>query len=317
MRRKVAPLVSTLLALVFIPLPGCQQSQQGSQKPSPSPTTKAKLIGINFAYHNFCAVFRKSPGKIEELAPYVVGTTFPESFRKMEEEWLAELKKGEIVVIWSQQGAVDAKKGTDIVTAYERRTPIEGGFVVFADGRVEWMTPAEFERTPKRAETARPETKLTIDLPDRDTMKSELEQALRGIGDERAKQDLIGLQGLWEVAKIERGQLALPGPVKVGDPCLIVGDKIRFKHRTWDGTVRFSLDATKTPKQIDTFAVNEGEQGVQGIYALTRDEFKLYYNLGIAERPNDFATKDTDRRMLFVLKRISREPVSGKSAASK
>jgi hypothetical protein len=45
-------------------------------------------------------------------------------------------------------------------------------------------------------------------------MRLELQKALINVADESSKQDLINLQGLWRIVN--------------------VGDKIRFKHNTWE-----------------------------------------------------------------------------------
>lgn len=307
MLRKFGFSVSCSLWLVLLLLLGCRRSQEGTESKTPSPSTNAKLMDINLAYCNYCAVYGRAPANVEELAPFLVSTVFPESHRKMEEEWLQQLKQGEIVVIWKQKDVSREKEGTALVTAYEKGTPVQGGFVVYADGRVEWRTPAELEQILKCVEIARPrpEVKLKLDLPDRETMKSELEKALKKIDDEKTKQDVVNLQGLWEIVEIKHGKVALLGPAKVGDPMLVVGDKVHFKHKGWEGEYRFKLDATKDPKSIDTFAVEGEEEGVRGIYSLTQDEFKLCYDPSSATRPTEFNTNVDFLRALFILKRVT------------
>jgi hypothetical protein len=135
--------VFCITILLFV---GCQRSS------TPPPLTKIHLLNLNLAYSNFCATNGRSPSNLDELAPFVVTTVFPESHRKREEETLRELREGNYVVVWKQQGALEAKQGTDIVTGYEKRTPETGGFVVFADGRVERMSAEELERRTRRDE---------------------------------------------------------------------------------------------------------------------------------------------------------------------
>ncbi len=153
-------------AAVLISL-GCQRSPsgEGAGGATPSPLVNSRLKNLNVAYYNFCAVNGRSPGGIDELAPYLVSTTFPESHREMEEECLRDLKEGKYSVIWNQQGVLEAKAGTDILTAYESRVAEGGGFVVFADGRVQYMTPGELEQATARHKPQRAEPKAPAGRP--------------------------------------------------------------------------------------------------------------------------------------------------------
>jgi hypothetical protein len=79
-----------------------------------------------------------------------LGIVDPESRVSWDAETLRALKKGKYVVVWDQQGALKARTGTDIITAYEQQAAESGGFVLFADGRVEWMSAEELERNMRR-----------------------------------------------------------------------------------------------------------------------------------------------------------------------
>jgi hypothetical protein len=127
---------------------GCQGSsdQESSRDAIPSPVTKAELSIINIGYHEFCADKGKPPRNLDDLAPYIALTEFPQSRRKMEEECLRQLKEGKYLVLWNRQGVWEAKEGTDIITACEQRTGESGGFVVFADGRVKWLSREEYQK---------------------------------------------------------------------------------------------------------------------------------------------------------------------------
>lgn len=303
MARKFGFPSSLLLWLVVFLFLGCRRSPESSE--APSPATQANLSNINIAYCMFCDVNDRGPANVDEFFPYVDPTGVLESERKRAEERLRLLKQGDIDLVWNQKGVSDAKEGTELVTAYEKRTAVQGGFVVFADGRVEWKAPAELEGILKRVKTVSPEElKLKLDLPDSETMKSELEEALKKIDNEKTKQDLVNLQGLWEIVGIRHGKVALLGPAKVGDPMLVVGDKVHFKHKGWEGEYRFRLDATKVPKWIDTFALEGEGEGVRGIYSLTQDEFRLCYDPSSPTRPEEFNTNVDFVRALFILKRV-------------
>lgn len=305
MARRFGFSVSCSLGLVVFLLLGCRRSQESSETYSLA-TQAANLSNINISYCMFCEVNGRGPANVDELFPYLDPTGFLESKRKLAEERLRLLKQGEIILVWNQAGVSDAKKGTDLVTAYEKRTAVRGGLVVFADGRVEWKTPAELESILKRVKTVSPEgSKLKLDLPDKETMKSELEKALKNIDNERSKKDLVNLQGLWEIVDIKHGKVALLGPARVGDPVRVVGDKLHFKHKTWEAESRFKLDANKDPKWIDTFVVEGEGEGIRGIYSLTQDEFKLCYDPSSSTRPTEFNTNVDFVRALFILKRVT------------
>jgi hypothetical protein len=148
MQRTPRTVPAGCLWLAVLLVHGCQPA--GTTVPTPSSLTNAQLKSFNLAYWNFNCSTGRSPANIEEFAPFLVGTVFPESHRKMEEECLRLLRAGQYVVIWNQPGVLNAKDGTDIVTAYESRTVEKGGFVIFADGRVQWMTPVEFEQVTRK-----------------------------------------------------------------------------------------------------------------------------------------------------------------------
>jgi hypothetical protein len=152
MSRRFSTLLAALLSLAVSLVLGCQPSsnQQGTASEIPSALLKAKLYGISLGYHEFSLVNKRPPDNIDELAPFLVGTIYPPSAQEREQECLREIKEGKYVVIWNQQGAGEAKKGTDILLAYEQRTLERGGFVVFADGRVEWMSSQDLERATHR-----------------------------------------------------------------------------------------------------------------------------------------------------------------------
>ena len=132
-----------MTTLLFL---GCQHSS------TPPPLTKMHLLNLNLAYTNFCDTHGRAPRNLDDLAPFVVGTVFPESHRKREEETLQELREGNFVVVWNRLGAMEAKQGTSVITGYEKRVPESGGFVVYADGRVEWMSAEELKRVTGRKE---------------------------------------------------------------------------------------------------------------------------------------------------------------------
>lgn len=144
MRSGQSVLTASFFCLVTLFCLGCQK-QEGPGA-TPSTLTELNLLTIRLAYTNFCISQQTSPSNLEELAPFLVSTVFPESHRKMEEECLRQIQEGKYIVIWNQQGVADSKKGTDILVAYEQRAAEKGGFGVYADRRVEWLSREEVER---------------------------------------------------------------------------------------------------------------------------------------------------------------------------
>ena len=114
--------------------------------PKPDALTRSQLMSLDLGYSNFCAAYGRAPANVEEFAPLLVATTFPASTRQQEEECLRLLKEGQYAVSWNGEDTLKAADNSYIVTAYETRTAKEGGFVIFADMRVEWMTPEEFAK---------------------------------------------------------------------------------------------------------------------------------------------------------------------------
>ena len=111
--------------------------------------------------------------------------------------------------------------------------------------------------------------------------------------------DTDKLQGSWTVAAGEKaGQNAPPEGLKAVR-MTFTGAKFTWKtgQDVTEGT--FSLDATKTPKEITMSA--EGKK-LAGIYRLDGDELKICMGRG-DDRPSDFATKAGAKTLLLVLKR--------------
>jgi hypothetical protein len=111
---------------------------------TPPPLTQFQLKTLALAYGNCCAVYGRSPADVEELAPILVATRFPESAREQEEECLKALRQGKYAVMWNHYDVFKVEDESTVVTAFESQTPKDGGFVVFADGHIERLDPVEF-----------------------------------------------------------------------------------------------------------------------------------------------------------------------------
>jgi hypothetical protein len=68
-------------------------------------------------------------------------------YQQMYADGYRALEHGECVVFWG----LDLNSAADnaVILAYEKTTPQSGGSVLFADGTVQEMTPAEFRTAPK------------------------------------------------------------------------------------------------------------------------------------------------------------------------
>ncbi len=68
-------------------------------------------------------------------------------------------------------------------------------------------------------------------------------------------------------------------------------------------TVKFSIDATANPRQLDTsIIVNGVEEVTQGIYLLDDEHLRMSWRI-IGERPVDFEVKYGDQKIVLVLRR--------------
>ena len=69
-------------------------------------------------------------------------------------------------------------------------------------------------------------------------------------------------------------------------------------------TQKFRVDATTTPKQIDIVSDDGAMTLISGIYALDGDILRLCWSFPDDPRPNDFATRRGDKRVLYSLQRV-------------
>jgi uncharacterized protein (TIGR03067 family) len=106
-------------------------------------------------------------------------------------------------------------------------------------------------------------------------------------------------QGSWTVSTGEKAGRKAPPEGLDAVRMTFTGGKFTWKtgEKVTEGT--FSLDATKTPREISMSA--EGKK-LAGIYRLEGDELKICVGLG-DDRPTDFATKAGAKALLLVLKR--------------
>ena len=122
--------------------------------------------------------------------------------------------------------------------------------------------------------------------------------------DSATKKDLEGLQGTWSlVSAIEDGNSLAEDKAKE-TTIVIKDDTFRFPQLAEDATSkaeRFKLDATKTPKQLDT--VSTEKEVMLGLYELEGDSYKVCFAPVGKPRPSEFASKSGSGNILQVWER--------------
>ncbi len=116
-----------------------------------------------------------------------------------------------------------------------------------------------------------------------------------------ATKDQELIQGKWQAVSGETANEKLTGALLQGIKLTFVGTKVSMTRGGESGDASFTLDPTKTPKQID-LVVSDGSNSI-GIYELDKDRLKLCLTDAKAEpRPTEFAGKG--RQVLIVFKRV-------------
>lgn len=125
------------------------------------------------------------------------------------------------------------------------------------------------------------------------------------VADDKANDaDLKAMVGKWKVEKATLGGNDLTEMVKTLSLELLPGGKWKMVvgEEKADGTV--TLDASKTPKELDVKTENGMQKGMtmKGIYKLDGDTMTVAYNVGGGERPKGFDAKG-ETTLLIVYKK--------------
>jgi RNA polymerase sigma factor (sigma-70 family) len=181
----------------------------------------------------------------------------------------------------------DTKDGKKWPTAFA--APADSGLMLLVLRREQ---PADKQgadgTTEPQAPTAAPETKPEQTRTDRDKM-----------------------QGTWAAVSIERGGRKAPGGQIKGFTVAIKGNRLTFNPDTENRASTFTLDPSKSPREIDLVPQDGPAKGqtVPGIYELEGDVLKLCGdNREAGERPREFATSEGTDRFVMVLKRTAEKP---------
>lgn len=129
--------VAFILSFTTAHFLGCGESH------TPSKAVRSQLKQIHLAYQNFLAANNRPPDGKEELYPFFEqGVHFTDSGAyRSDNEAFHRFKEGDLIAVWGLSSAFDPEE--DFVVAYEKRTPLTGGFVVMANWKVKWMDAAE------------------------------------------------------------------------------------------------------------------------------------------------------------------------------
>jgi hypothetical protein len=92
------------------------------------------LMQIGLAYHGFYDGNKRPPASVAELRQQPLSV---DAVRKLED--------GSIVFLYGVAPLEMSEGSTNTVLAYEKDVPTSGGYVVFGDGHVDWVTPERFK----------------------------------------------------------------------------------------------------------------------------------------------------------------------------
>ena len=96
----------------------------------------------NYLIQTAAGASGRSPGSAADLSRYQ--TMYPRAYQPV--------RSGDVVVLWGTPLKGESEVGQDeVVLAYEKGVPNDGGYVLLSAGTVNKMTAAEFTAAPKAA----------------------------------------------------------------------------------------------------------------------------------------------------------------------
>jgi uncharacterized protein (TIGR03067 family) len=126
--------------------------------------------------------------------------------------------------------------------------------------------------------------------------------------DAASKKDLERMQGTWKLVSAIQDGTALSEDKVKQTTIVIKDDTFRFPGLAEDATSRegtFKLDATKSPKEMDTISTKK--EVMLGIYELDGDRYKVCFAPTGKPRPSEFASKLGSGNLLQVWKRKEKQ----------
>jgi uncharacterized protein (TIGR03067 family) len=111
--------------------------------------------------------------------------------------------------------------------------------------------------------------------------------------DDAAEKDRAAMQGEWACEKLTRDGMAVPDDDAQSLFRTVKGDKyVVSRFRTKAGSGSFTLDATKTPREIDLVPDGPKKVVIKGIYKIEKGEVTMCYSVPGGERPKAFESKE-------------------------
>jgi uncharacterized protein (TIGR03067 family) len=111
--------------------------------------------------------------------------------------------------------------------------------------------------------------------------------------DDAAEKDRAAMQGDWACEKLTRDGMAVPDDDAQSLFRTVKGDKyVVSRFRTKAGSGSFTLDATKTPREIDLVPDGPKKVVIKGIYKIEKGEVTMCYSVPGSERPKAFESKE-------------------------
>lgn len=120
-----------------------------------------------------------------------------------------------------------------------------------------------------------------------------------------AADDVKKLQGVWEIASGEVNGGPMPPDDTAGITLTIAGDKYTVVKGDFNDHGSFSVDGSKTPKQMDVRPETGSGAGntMLAIYEAGPDSFRVCYATQGADRPKAFTTEVDSGRVVIAYKR--------------
>lgn len=114
----------------------------GCSKPTEeAPPGYTVLQDVNDLLHSAAGTSGRPPGRLADLS----------RFQAMYPRGYEAVKSGEVVVLWGTPLKGEGETGqNEVVLAYEKGVPADGGMVLLSAGTVKKMTAAEFQAAPKK-----------------------------------------------------------------------------------------------------------------------------------------------------------------------
>jgi uncharacterized protein (TIGR03067 family) len=124
-----------------------------------------------------------------------------------------------------------------------------------------------------------------------------------------AKKEHAALQGEWQAEKVVAGGMDLPAEITKMLRILIDGDKIYdIEDGKKKGSVStFTLDASKSPKHIDTVDVEGPDKGKKtaGLYEIKGDMLTIVASEG-ADRPTELKAAAGTKNIMLVFRKVKK-----------